>query len=96
MNAFYLATTIEEGKHVRYKTIAKMKLKYNGKEYDYQEDFGYAYPIESAEYMFKDGNYSCDCNKSLSLNRKYGDEVPVKGCGDEIELIEFEVLQVKA
>lgn len=95
LNAFHLATEIEEGQNVRYKTIAKMKLKYSGKEYDYEYDFGYAYPIESAHFMFKDGNFSCDCNKSIFLHDKYGDEVQEKDCGDEIEITEFKVSQVK-
>jgi len=90
-----LMSNIEEGTLVRYKTIAKMKMKYNDKIYDYEYDFGYAYPIHSAYYMFEDGNYSCDCNKSMFLIEKYGDEISELGCGDDIELIDLEVIQIK-
>lgn len=95
IGASRLMYTIAEGRHVRYKTIAKMKMKYNGKEYDYEEDFGYAYPVESAHFMFEDGNYACDCNRSIFLHRRYGDEIQIKECGHEIEITDFEVLQIK-
>lgn len=95
LGAHVLMTHIEEGQHVRYKTIAKMKFLFNGKTYDYQEDFGYAYPLESAKFMFEDGNYACDCNRSLMLSRKYRDVTPVEVCGYEIDMIDLEILQVK-
>jgi hypothetical protein len=95
LKAYHLATTIEEGKHVRYRTIAKMKLVYEGTAYDYEEDFGCAYPPESAHYMFEDGNYACDCNRSLFLKRKYGELIEELDCGRTIEMKDFEVLQVR-
>lgn len=95
LNARVLMINEEEGKNVRYSTIAKMKMIYNGKTYEYEEDFGKAYPSDSAHFMFHDGNYSCDCNRSSFLNIKYGDEIEIKDCGYEIEVIDFEVLQIK-
>ncbi len=92
LNANFLMIREEEGKDVRYSTIAKMKMVYNGKTYDYEEDFGF-YPKSTAHFMFHDGNYACDCNRSLFLSRKYG--VETKDCGDEIELIDFKVIQIK-
>lgn len=94
LKAFSLATSIEEGRHVRYRTIATMKMIYKGKPYDYTHDFGYAYPVEAAHFMFKEGNYMCDCNRSLFLKRNYSD-VQKKDCGHEIELSEFKVEQKK-
>ena len=96
MNASHLLAEISEGQNVRYKTIARMKMKYNGKEYNYEYDFGYAYPVDSAHYMFEDGNFACDCNRSAFLQAEYGDEIQEKDCGDEIEITEFQVLQVKS
>ena len=91
-DAHYLASSFEEGKHVRYRTIARMKLVYNGKEYPYEYDFGFGYPVESAHYMLEDGNYSCDCNKSLFLSRIH-EEVPELNCGGTIETRDFIVTQ---
>jgi hypothetical protein len=42
--------------------------------------------------MFVDGNYSCDCNRSLLLQKEYGDEaIPELACGDEIVLKEYHI-----
>jgi hypothetical protein len=91
-SAYYLASSFKEGKHVRYRTIARMKLVYNGKEYPYKYDFGFGYPVHSAHYMWEDGNYSCDCNKSLFLSQIYK-EVPELNCGDSIQTRNFVVTQ---
>lgn len=92
-DAKYIAHNFEEGQHVRYRTIARMTLVYNNKAYQYEEDFGFAYPVSAAHSMFEEGNYSCDCNRSLFLNRKYGAEIPELGCGDTIEMRDFVVTQ---
>lgn len=84
-NARHLAYTVEEGVHTRIKTIAKMIFVYDGKEYPYEYDFGFAYPPESAEYMFTEGNYSCDCNRSMFIG------IPELDCGEEIKMKNFEV-----
>jgi len=81
-----------EGFDVRKRTIAKMIMAFpNGKKYPFEYDFGYAYEPESAEYMFFDGNYSCDCNKSNFLSDKYP-EITEMECGDEIVLEDFKVV----
>ena len=80
-----------EGFDVRKRTVAKMVMAFpNGKKYPFEYDFGYAYEPESAKYMFFDGNYSCDCNKSNFLSDKYS-EIPEMECGDEIVLEDFKV-----
>lgn len=81
----------EEGEHVRFKTIARMIMVLpDGREYPYEMDFGYAYGPDSARYMFEEGNYSCDCNKSLFISRE-NPEIGERDCGDEIELKNFTV-----
>lgn len=82
----------EEGEHVRFRTVARMIMVMpNGKEYPYEEDFGYAYEPDAARYMFEDGNYSCDCNKSLFLSREHP-EIEEMDCGDEIQIKNFTVV----
>ena len=49
-------------------TTARMIMEYQGKKYWFEYDFRYEYPGNCAEFMFFDGNYSCDRNKSLFLN----------------------------
>jgi hypothetical protein len=47
----------------------------------------------SADFMFTDGNYGCDCNKSLFIGYHCDPNFPEMGCGDKIELISLEVTQ---
>lgn len=87
----------------------QITLRYQGIEYTYTDTFEpwidkqtgevERTPLEVALYMYEEGNYSCDCNKSLFLGRycdvdfsqderakcKDGEwELP---CGDTIELV---------
>jgi hypothetical protein len=89
--AHTLVVDCHEGLGTRNRTVATMNLVYNGKEYYYEEDFGYAYPPSGANYMFKEGNYACDCNRSLFLRRKYGDAVEKLSCGDTITMRDLRV-----
>lgn len=96
LSANYLAHDIKEGFDVLYRTIAKMNLIYKGKKYPYEYDFGFAYPIEAAEYIFEDGNYACDCNRSNFLHKRYPEVPEDLECGEEIEMEDFEVTLVKS
>lgn len=47
---------------------------------------------DGIEYMWRDGSYSCDCNKRLFIEREAGrepgdDETP---CGEKIALVRIE------
>lgn len=52
----------------------------NGEIWSFDVDFEADYPLESLEYMFTEGNYSCDCNKREFLGREAG------ACGNTIRL----------
>lgn len=70
-------------------TVAHMTLRLaDGRAFAYKCDFGPGYDSEAARYMWLDGNYSCDCNRSLFL-AGYG--VEEMGCGDTITLEDFRV-----
>lgn len=91
LNATHLAFSLAEGEGTRQRTVAKMTLEYNGVRVNHEENFGYGYASEAAEYMFHDGNYSCDCNLS-NMMRKYDSTVPKLECGSQIQIIDFEVV----
>lgn len=95
LDAFQLMSSIYEGRHVRYRTVAKMKFVFEGNEYEYEEDFGYGLEVDHAEWMFYEGNYACDCNRSLFIRRTYGDVIEQKECGREIIAKDFQVVQIK-
>jgi uncharacterized protein (TIGR02996 family) len=89
----YLATgdshvdTGEFGNTPYLRTIAAFDLVPPGsKAYQCRIDFGFGYPDDPARYMLEDGNYSCDCNRSLFLRDQAGwpgDEAP---CGESIRM----------
>lgn len=84
----------EQGEDLEYKTVVEMKLVYKGKSYPYQHDFGYGYPCISAEFMFFEGNLSCDCNLSSCI-QEVSDDFPELDCGDEIKIEDFKITKVK-
>ena len=72
-------------------TIATMILVLpDGREYSCNHDFGHEYPEQSAEFMLTEGNYSCDCNRSIILNSIYS-EVPIFDCGETIILKDLHI-----
>ena len=72
-----------------YRTVAFMSLiTPDGSEYAYCDDFGYGYSAGSARYMYEEGNYSCDCNRSEFL-RNLGVPIDELDCGDTIEMKNF-------
>ena len=73
-----------EGTETRKRTIATMTMVFPN---------GTKYPEDSAEFIFFDGNYSCDCNKSSFISETYPD-VPEFECGDEIKLENFNIIKV--
>jgi hypothetical protein len=83
----------DEGPEILYRTVAKMELEIpGGKRYPYTWDFGYGFSDATAEFMFEEGNYSCDCNKSLFLSREYPNEnIELHGCGDTILIHNFTI-----
>lgn len=67
-------------------------LKYEGREYvvtttGHTSEAG-------AEFMWTDGNYSCDCNRSIMIRQKYGtDFMPELFCGETIELVRYDIVR---
>lgn len=85
---FGLIIDKKDGEMTHKRTIAEMDLIYNNKTYHLEYDFGYEYPEESANFMFFEGNYSCDCNKSLFI-QDIEENFPELNCGDEIKIQNF-------
>ena len=81
----------KDGEMTHKKTVAKVKVKYQDKEYNFGYDFGYEYPEEAARFMFFEGNYSCDCNLSLFIQEECDRNFPDLICGNEIKIINFDI-----
>lgn len=89
-----VVTSVGEG-DIHNRTIACMDLVYEGKSYYHEQDFGYGYLEHAAEYMYFDGNYSCDCNKLLFLAREYEELSHLEdmdyNCTDDIIIENFRI-----
>lgn len=82
----------EDGIHTWKKTIAVMDMVYREKTYQFEYDFGYGYSVESAKYMFEDGNYACDCNKSIFLGEFYPEDFSEElECGELISIARLNI-----
>jgi hypothetical protein len=80
-----------ETEHPAERTVALVTLRWKGTDWQIEQDFGYGYPAESARYMFSEGNYSCDCNRTIFLRERYPDAgfPDEEKCGHEIEMVRF-------
>ena len=63
----------------------------DGRRFSYCHNFGKDYSEEDAMYMFTEGNYSCDCNRSLFLNYA-GNNVDLLKCGHTIKIVAFKCI----
>ena len=74
-------------------TIFVGTFKYKEKEFILRYNFEIKdYPEDDAIWMFTEGNYSCDCNRSLFIRQQFGDDsIPELPCGDTIELLDYHI-----
>ena len=80
------------GEMTHKRTIFVGTFEYKGNKFTIHYDLGYEYPDEDAEFYFTDGNFGCDCNRSLAIQWEYGEDViPKLECGCEIELIDYHI-----
>lgn len=87
-----LATDCKHGIMTHKRTIFVATLKYKDKTFVIHYDLGYEYPEDSAIFYFTEGNFGCDCNRSLAIRWEYGeDAIPKLPCGDEIEMSDYHV-----
>lgn len=85
-----IARDVKHGYMTHKRTIFVGDFIYEDRKFTLHYDFGYEYPEDSAIFMFEEGNYSCDCNRSLFIRDKYGeDSIPELNCGCKIELLQY-------
>lgn len=65
-----------------------VKLQYKGMEYEFVSNLEYD-DLDGAEFMWTEGNWACDCNKSIFINEHCDNEFPHMECGEEIQLLEI-------
>lgn len=82
----------KEGELTHKNTIALVTLKYQDKIYTYEDNFGKEYPENMVRFQYEENNYSCDCNRSLFIQRYCDESFLEMDCGNEIELVNLEIV----
>ena len=52
---------------------------------------GIEYPKHAADFMWTEGNYDCDCNKSMFIQEQCDPNFQELDCGDSIRLVNLEM-----
>lgn len=82
------------------KDAVKVTLKYQTTTYVvfddlyvFQEDSNDDEAFSHTLSMWEDGNYSCDCNKSLFIQRQHNEDFQEMTCGETVELVEIDLVK---
>lgn len=73
--------------------MLRITLEYKGIRYHIQDEFSEwttdenNNPVEGDCFIWTDGNYSCDCNRALFIQRVGFPDFPDMECGDAIKLV---------
>lgn len=86
-----LAMDKKEGIMTHKRTVADITLKYKDSIYKFEYDFGYDYPEDAALFQFEENNYSCDCNRSLFIQRYCDEDFEDMNCGEKIALKDIHI-----
>lgn len=68
-------------------------LKHEHKIYRFVLDFPHSNE-EDIAFIFTEGNYSCDCNRSLFIKRHCDPKFREMGCGEEIDLVNLRIVKL--
>ncbi len=74
------------------KTIAVLTFKTaDGRTFVHKDDgLGIGLTEYDVHFQYTEGNYGCDCNRAIFINREHGTNYP-EDCGDSIELIDTQI-----
>jgi hypothetical protein len=78
--------------------IFTITLEYQGEQYTYQHEITSSERQKAenwtdevlAEYLYEEGNYACDCNRSDFIAEHCDKNFPELECGDTVNLISLE------
>lgn len=87
-----LVIDYKEGNLTHKDTIAIVTLRYDGKEYIYEDNFGKEFPENLIRFQYEENNYACDCNRSLFIQRNCDENFPEFNCGDLIEIVKLDII----
>ncbi len=68
-------------------------LKYKGKEYNLKDDHEYE-DLGNAIWLWEEGNFGCDCNRSQFIKEQCDMDFPLLECGETIDMTSFHPLEI--
>ncbi len=71
-------------------SLLRVTLQHEGREYVIEDDHDWT--EEGADYMWSEGNFSCDCNRRLFIARQTDPDGDSHfPCGETVELVRLEL-----
>ena len=67
--------------------MIRIELEFKGKKYSVQDELENA--NDGLPYIWAEGNYSCDCNRALFIQRQCDPEFPDMLCDETIKLLSY-------
>lgn len=68
------------------KKIAEIDLIYKNKLYHVKDEYEEDYPDDVILYRWEDGNFACDCNRSIFIREQIDNNFEELNCGKEIKI----------
>ncbi len=65
----------------------KFKLSYKEKEYIIEDNLSKKPEDDEIPFIWEDGNYACDCNRSQFIQEQCDENFQELSCGHEIKLL---------
>jgi len=63
-------------------------LRYQGRDFTVRDEFLTLHmELRGALHLWEDGNWSCDCNRSMMIREQCDPTFPELPCGDTIEIV---------
>lgn len=87
-----IGVVLREGTNVRFRTVAMMEFRHEGKNYFAERDYGYGYSLEKARFELEIGTASCDCIRCTMIQVQTPLFEFLK-CGETIELVNLVIEQ---
>ncbi len=69
----------------------RITLRYNGETYTFDEGHWTPDDLDLANYLWTEGNFACDCNRSQMIRQHVDGDFPDLSCGETIELVDLTV-----
>lgn len=84
---------MKKNKKIAYITLRHKRNEWGNRDrlYVVEDEWDSDADNEDIFSMWERGNYGCDCNRSLFIQRQVNDKFPEFPCGDKIDLVKITI-----